>query len=77
MKNLFEQCSWHLFTTLIFYFQALVEEIETAMTVFAHGLNDIILDRTQTEENISLMTRSNVSCYNNSPVPWSGGKMLR
>ena len=31
--------------------QALVEEIETAMTVFAHGLNDLVKDRGETPES--------------------------
>ena len=36
--------------------QALVEEIETAMTVFAHGLNDLVKDRGETPESKASVT---------------------
>ena len=55
-------------------FQALVSEIETAMTVFAYGLNKV---STQSEEKKLLMTKSDVSCYNTGPVRWRGGEELR
>ena len=55
-------------------FQALVSEIETAMTVFAHGLNKV---STQSEERKLLMTKSDVSCYTPGPVQWRGGEQLR
>ena len=55
----------------------MIEEIETAIAVVAHGLNDLALDqRVSLEEKLS-MTRSNVSCYNNSPLPWRGGALMR
>ena len=54
-----------------------MEEIETAMTVFAHGLNNLYRDQFETEESKMEMTRSDVSCYNNSPESWHGGKKLR
>ena len=57
--------------------QALIEEIETAIAVVAHGLNDLVLDPKVGEEEMRAMTRSNVSCYNNSPLPWRGGARMR
>ena len=58
--------------------KALIDEIETAMTVFAHGLNDLVKDtQEESDENKKLMTQSDVSCYKNSPGSWEGGKRLR
>ena len=56
--------------------KALVNEIETAMTVFAYGLNRISTS-SDSEEKKQLMTRSDVSCYNTGPVQWRGGEQLR
>ena len=57
--------------------RALVNEIETCMTVFAHGLsmlhNARHIPRARKEE----MIHCNVSCYSNGPVQWSGGLQLR
>lgn len=47
------------------------------MTVFAHGLNNLVRDTRETDENKKMMTRSDVSCYKNSPGMWEGGKSLR
>ena len=57
-------------------FKALVNEIETAMTVFAYGLNRISTS-TESEEKKQEMTKSDVSCYNPGPVQWRGGEALR
>ena len=56
--------------------KALVNEIETAMTVFAYGLNRISSSG-ESEEKKQLMTKSDVSCYNTGPVQWRGGEQLR
>ena len=57
-------------------FKALVNEIETAMTVFAYGLNRISAS-TESEEKKQEMTKSDVSCYTPGPVQWRGGEELR
>ena len=57
--------------------QALIEEIETGIAVMAHGLNDLVLDRGVSHEDRLGMTRSNVSCYITSPLPWRGGARMR
>ena len=59
------------------FFQALIEEIETAIAVMAHGLNDLVLDQGVSHEERLGMTLSNVSCYNTSPLPWRGGARMR
>ena len=55
----------------------MIEEIETAIAVVSHGLNDLTLDQRVSHEEKLSMTRSNVSCYNNIPLPWRGGALLR
>ena len=57
-------------------FKALVNEIETAMTVFAHGLNRIS-SSPESEQKKKLITQSDVSCYTPGPVQWRGGEELR
>ena len=57
--------------------RALVNEIETSMTVFGHGLSRLHNDRRITMEKKEEMIHCNVSCYSNGPVQWNGGLKLR
>ena len=57
--------------------RALVNEIETSMTVFAHGLSRLHNDRRITLEKKKEMIHCNVSCYSNRPVQWNGSLKLR
>ena len=56
--------------------RALVNEIETTMAVFAHGLSRLHNDNDVTMEEKEKMIHCNVSCYSNG-MQWNGGLRLR
>ncbi|XP_023329329.1 glutamate receptor ionotropic, NMDA 2B [Eurytemora carolleeae] len=54
---------------------ALIREINTALSVFSHGLNNLYLDRIPDSEKLEML-QPNVSCQDHGAVKWPGGRKL-